>query len=128
LDVTIVNVALPPIADALGADVPRLQWVVDAYAIAFAALLLSAGAFGDRFGPRRLFIWGFAIFTLASAGCGFAPDAGTLIAFRVAQGIGAAAILPCSLALLSHAAGADDAARSRAIGWWTAAGGAAVAA
>lgn len=128
LDVTIVNVALPAIAQALRATVAELQWVVDAYALCFAALLLSAGFLGDRFGPRRIYRAGIVLFALASFACGLAPDAGTLIAARAAQGIGAAAMMPCSLALINHAVAHDGALRAKAIGWWTAAGGIAIAA
>src|SRR5574340_64088 len=103
LDVTIVNVALPAIASELQAQVSELQWVVDAYTLAFAVLLLSAGAVGDRFGSRRAYVAGFAIFALASLLCGVAPQAGALIAARDAQGIGAALLVPSSLALLSRA-------------------------
>ncbi|KLU25907.1 MFS transporter, partial [Caballeronia mineralivorans PML1(12)] len=71
LDVTIVNVALASIGRDLHASVAGLQWTVDAYALAFAALMLSAGAFGDRFGARRLFVAGLVLFALASAACGF---------------------------------------------------------
>ena len=128
LDVSIVNVALPRIATALDADVHGLQWVVDAYTIAFAALLLSAGALGDRLGARRAYVGGFALFILASIGCGLAPDVPALIAARAVQGIGAALLVPCSLSLLTHACGDDPAARGRAISLWTAAASVALAA
>src|SRR6185312_13974687 len=94
LDVTIVNVALPAMGRDLGAGVAGLQWVVDAYAVAFAAFMLSAGALGDRFGARRAFQWGMAIFALASTGCALAPAAGWLDAARALQGLGAAIMLP----------------------------------
>ncbi|HEV2677805.1 MAG TPA: MFS transporter [Aliidongia sp.] len=128
LDVSIVNVALPRIATSLGADVHGLQWVVDAYTIAFAALLLSAGALGDRFGGRRAYLAGFALFILASIGCGLAPSVPALIAARAVQGIGAALLVPCSLTLLTHACGDDEATRGRAISLWTAAASVALAA
>ena len=73
LDVSVVNVAIQPIGADLGGGVAGLQWVVKAYTVAFAALILSAGALGDRIGARRVFASGFAVFTLASAGCGLAP-------------------------------------------------------
>ena len=76
LDVSVVNVAIKPIGADLGGGVSGLQWVVDAYTVAFAALILSAGALGDRIGAKRVFIAGFALFTVASAACGLAPDAG----------------------------------------------------
>jgi len=127
LDVTIVNVALASMATGLKASVAGLQWVVDAYALLFASLLLSAGALGDRLGARRLYIAGFVVFAAASLGCGLAPNAAVLILARAIQGIGAAALVPPSLALLSHACGDDARLRARAVGLWTAAGGAAIA-
>jgi DHA2 family methylenomycin A resistance protein-like MFS transporter len=128
LDITIVNVALARIGAGLGMGIAGLQWVVDAYTLAFASLLLSAGALGDRFGARRAFIAGFALFVAASLGCGLAPGAAALIAARAAQGVGAALLVPSALALLNHACRDDAAARARAIGLWTAAGSAAMAA
>jgi DHA2 family methylenomycin A resistance protein-like MFS transporter len=128
LDVTIVNVALDPIAKALGAPVAGLQWVVDAYALLFSALLLSAGALGDRLGPKRAFLAGFGLFALASAACGLATSTGGLIAARAIQGAAAALLVPPSLALLNHACGEDAGARAKAVGWWTAAGGVSIAA
>jgi DHA2 family methylenomycin A resistance protein-like MFS transporter len=127
LDVTIVNVALPAIARDLGAGVEGLQWVVDAYAVAFAAFMLSAGAFGDRFGARRAFQWGMAVFGLASIACALAPTLLALDAARVLQGFGAAIMLPNSLALLNHALAHDPARRARGIGYWTAAGSISIA-
>lgn len=128
LDVSILNVALARIGEAIGTDVTGLQWVVDAYAIVFASLLLGAGALGDRLGARFAYNFGLALFALASLGCGLAPGIGMLIGARALQGIGAACLVPCSLALLSHACGDDAAARARAISWWTAAGSIALAA
>jgi DHA2 family methylenomycin A resistance protein-like MFS transporter len=128
LDVTVVNVALPKIADDLRTSVSVLQWIVDAYALTFAVLLLSAGALGDRFGSRRLFMLGFALFAAASLGCGLAPTGSLLIAGRAIQGIGAALLVPTSLALLNHAAGHDAKLRARAVALWTAAGGVSIAA
>ena len=128
LDVTIVNVALPAMARALDTGVAGLQWVVDAYAVAFAAFMLSAGALGDRFGARHAYQWGMAIFALSSIGCALAPAAGWLDAARALQGLGAAIMLPNSLALLNHALAHDAKARARGIGWWTAAGAVSIAA
>jgi MFS transporter, DHA2 family, methylenomycin A resistance protein len=119
LDVSVVNVSIKSIGGQLGGSVSGLQWVVDAYTVAFAALILSAGALGDRIGARRVFIAGFALFTLASAACGLAPDLAALIAARTVQGIGAAVLGPCSLILLSHAY-PDTAGRARAVGLWAA--------
>src|SRR5690348_440391 len=128
LDVNVVNVALARIGTELGAAMSALQWVVDAYTLVFAALLLTGGALGDRFGARRCFAAGFASFTLASLACGLAPQVASLVAARAAQGLGAALLVPSSLALLSHACGEDNARRARAVGLWTAAGGVALAA
>jgi len=128
LDVTIVNVALPNIGSRLHAPVSELQWIVDAYTLAFAVLMLSAGVFGDRFGPRRLFAWGLALFALSSAACGLAPGAGALIAARAVQGVSAAAMLPNSLALLNRACSHDPDLRARAVGLWTASGAISIAA
>jgi MFS transporter, DHA2 family, methylenomycin A resistance protein len=119
LDVTIVNTALNSIGAALGGNVAELQWVVNAYTIAFAAFILTAGALGDRIGAKRVFIAGFAIFTAASVACALAPNAIILIAARAVQGLGAAILVPNSLALLNHAY-PDDKARGRAVGIWAA--------
>jgi DHA2 family methylenomycin A resistance protein-like MFS transporter len=128
LDVTIVNVALPHIASSLSVRVAGLSWVVDAYTLPFAVLMLSAGVLGDRFGSRLTYLIGLAIFGLASLACGLAPNAVTMIAARAAQGAGAALLIPSSLALLSQAAGDDHALRARSVGLWTAAGSVAIAA
>jgi len=128
LDVTVVNVALPKIGSDLHASVSVLQWIVDAYALTFAVLLLSAGSLGDRFGSKRLFMLGFALFAASSLACGLAPTGALLIAGRAVQGIGAALLVPTSLALLNHAAGHDAKVRARAVGLWTAAGGLSIAA
>ena len=127
LDVTIVNVALPAMAADLGAGVAGLQWVVDAYAVSFAAFMLSAGAFGDRFGARHAFQWGMGIFGVASIACALAPGILALDAARVLQGFGAAVMLPNSLSLLNHAFAHEPARRARAIGYWTAAGSISIA-
>ncbi len=128
LDVTIVNVALPQIARDLGASVASLQWIVDAYTLTFAVLLLGAGALSDRLGARAAYVVGFALFALASSMCGLAPDARSLIAARALQGVGAALLVPSSLALLNAACDRNPAWRARAVGLWTAAGGASIAA
>lgn len=128
LDVTIVNVALDAIGDAFGAPTAQLQWVVDAYVLALAAMLLSAGAIGDRVGPKRAFLAGLVLFGLASAACGFAGGPLSLILARVAQGAAGALLIPPSLALIAHAAHGDDRRRAAAVGWWTAAGGVSIAA
>ena len=119
LDVTIVNTALNAIGSGFGGEVSALQWVVDAYTIGFAALILTAGALGDRIGAKRMFMGGFVLFTLASAACAFAPSLPLLIAARAVQGLAAAILVPNSLALLNHAY-PDANARGRAVGVWAA--------
>jgi DHA2 family methylenomycin A resistance protein-like MFS transporter len=128
LDVSIVNVALPTMGHELHSGVADLQWVVDAYTVTFAALLLSGGALGDRIGARRAYVGGFAAFVCASIACGFASTAAALIAARVVQGAGAALLIPSSLALINHTYGNDAGERAKAIGLWTAAGSVALAA
>ncbi|MCA8271504.1 MFS transporter [Burkholderia sp. AU30280] len=128
LDVTIVNIALAHLAGDLHLPVAGLQWVVDAYTLAFAVLMLSGGALGDRFGARRLYLAGLVLFALASLACGAASAPATLIAARALQGVGAAAMLPNSLALLNDACRHDPHLRARAVGWWTAAGSISIAA
>src|SRR3984957_11929250 len=119
LDVTIVNTALDRIGSSLGGGVSELQWVVNAYTIAFAAFILTAGALGDRIGAKRVFMAGFAIFTAASLACALASNSTVLIAARAVQGLGAAVLVPNSLALLSHAY-PDQRGRGRAVGIWAA--------
>src|SRR4051812_14011354 len=98
LDVTIVNVALPSIRSGLGTDVAGLQWVVDGYAIALASLMLAAGTVGDIYGHRRVVLTGLGVFGAASLACGVAPDTAALVVARVGQGVGAALLLPGTLA------------------------------
>jgi len=128
LDVSIVNVALVRIGHALHGGMAGLQWVVDAYTLAFATFLLSAGALGDRLGARRVFVLGLGVFGAASLACALAPSLPLLVAARTVQGLGAALLMPCSLAVLNHACGDDAPARARALGLWTAAGGVALSA
>jgi MFS transporter, DHA2 family, methylenomycin A resistance protein len=128
LDVSIVNVALASIGHDLHASVASLQWTVDSYALAFSALMLSAGSLGDRFGARRLFTGGLCLFALASLACAFSHDAAQLVVARAIQGVGAAAMLPNSLALLNAACGDDRRVRAKAVGLWTAAGAVSIAA
>ncbi|WP_133645988.1 MFS transporter [Paraburkholderia flava] len=128
LDVTIVNIALARIGTDLHANVAGLQWIVDAYTLSFAVLMLSAGVLGDRLGARRMFAAGIVLFAFASLACGLATNATTLVAARALQGVGAAAMLPNSLALLNRACGHDPKLRARAVGLWTAAGAIAIAA
>jgi MFS transporter, DHA2 family, methylenomycin A resistance protein len=121
LDVTIVNVALARIGSGLGAGTAELQWVVDGYALVLASLMLSAGDLGDLFGQRRVFAGGLALFLLASVACALAPSAAVLIGARTVQGMGAAAILPTSLAITNQLY-AEPRRRARAIGYWAAVG------
>src|SRR5436305_9058359 len=117
LDVTIVNVALRPIASGLGAGTATLQWVVDGYALVLAALILSAGDLADLTGRRRVFTAGLALFGASSAICALAPTAAVLIGGRALQGAGAAALLPTSLAIVNHAF-PDPKERAQAVGAW----------
>jgi len=126
LDVTIVNVALAKIGIALNTSISGLQWMVDAYTIAIASMMISAGAIGDRLGARKTFVLGMIVFSLSSLACGLAQTGEALVAFRVIQGLGAAMILPCSLSLLNFACGNDGKSKSKAIGLWNAAGGVAI--
>jgi DHA2 family methylenomycin A resistance protein-like MFS transporter len=128
LDVTIVNVALPRIGSELSASVAALQWVVNAYAVAFSVCLLTAGSIGDRVGAKKIYLAGFALFTAASLGCGFSRDIQFLILSRAIQGVGAALMLPNSLTLLNHFCIHDPKLRARSVGHWTAVGGFTIAA
>jgi EmrB/QacA subfamily drug resistance transporter len=117
IDGTVVNVALPALQRALGATLADAQWIVEAYELMLAALLLVGGAAGDRFGRRRVFAIGVAVFTIASVACGLSGRVGALIAGRSLQGVGGALLVPGSLALLS--ASFDPERRGRAIGIWS---------
>jgi EmrB/QacA subfamily drug resistance transporter len=101
LDNTVVNVALPSIQRNLGADLAQLEWVVNAYALTFAVLMLTGGKLADLFGHRRIFLAGLVLFTATSLACGLAETAGQLIGFRALQGAGAALMLPATLAIIS---------------------------
>lgn len=125
LDVTIVNVALPQVRTGLDASGPQLAWVVDAYPVPLAALLLASGAIGDRIGHRRVVLLGFTCFGVASSACAIAPSAAVLIVARAVQGVGAALMLPGTLALLVTNA-PDTTSRTRLVGLWAAVGGAAL--
>jgi EmrB/QacA subfamily drug resistance transporter len=118
IDGTVVNVALPAIQRALGAATSDAQWVMESYALFLASLLLVGGAWGDRFGRKRIFMLGTAVFTAASVGCSLSTSAGVLIAWRAIQGVGAALLVPGSLALIS--ATFPQAQRGAAIGTWSA--------
>src|SRR5688500_9098122 len=121
LDTTILYVAFPDIARTFtGNTTSELSWVLNAYTIVFAALLIPAGKVADRLGHRRVFLAGSALFTAASIACGLAPTAEVLIVFRVLQAAGGAALIPSSLALVMHAFAHDQLPRAVAI--WGAAG------
>lgn len=122
---SVLNVALPAIRASYGAGAAEVQWVVNAYLLPLSALLLLGGALGDHFGRRRLLLFGTSLFTVASVLCALAPSLGLLFAARAAQGIGAALLLPNSLALLNAAYEGEK--RGRAVGIWAAAGAAAAA-
>jgi EmrB/QacA subfamily drug resistance transporter len=126
LDALVVITALPAIHHDLGASLSTLEWTVNAYTLAYAAGIITAAALGDRFGRRRLFAIGLAVFSTASAACALAPTAGLLIALRVIQGIGAAIVMPLSLTILSAAFPPER--RGAIVGLWGGIGGLAVAA
>ncbi|GLU34875.1 MFS transporter [Trinickia caryophylli] len=117
LDTTIVNVALPALRTHLGASVAELAWIVDAYTLTFAALILAGGVASDRLGAKTVYLAGLALFVAASAACGAAPDVAVLVAARFVQGAGAALFLPASLAVV-RATFDDPGARARAIAIW----------
>jgi MFS transporter, DHA2 family, methylenomycin A resistance protein len=117
LDVTVVNVALPSIGVDLGAGPDALPWVVDAYAVAIGSLLLGGGTVGDRVGHRRVVLSGLAVFGVASVMCALAPTIGLLVVGRALQGVGAALLLPGSLAVITEAH-PDRAGQARALGVW----------
>lgn len=121
LDSTVVNIALPAIAEDLGAEMSGLQWTVNAYALTLAGLILLGGALGDRFGRRRMFVIGVVWFALASALCAAAPTVEVLIAARALQGIGGALLTPGSLAIIQASFVPYD--RPRAVGAWAGLGG-----
>ena len=120
IDGSVVNVGLPAIGKSLGGDAEGLQWVINAYLLPLSALLLLGGAAGDRYGKKRMLISGVALFGLASAACAGAPNLLILQAARALQGVGAAVMLPSSLAILGAVYSGE--ARGRAIGIWAAAG------
>ena len=117
LDVTIMNVALPAIQREIGGSLAGLQWVIDAYTLALASIMLTAGSTADRIGARKVYVLGLTAFAAGSAACAAAPSLDVLIAARAVQGLGASALLPCSLALLVHQF-PDPRARAGALGVW----------
>jgi EmrB/QacA subfamily drug resistance transporter len=125
LDNLVVTTALPTIQRSLGASIQELEWTVNAYTLTFAVLLLTGAALGDRFGRRRMFVIGLAVFTASSAAAALAPDVNWLIAARAAQGFGGAMVLPLTLTLLSDAVPVER--RGLALGFWSAISGLGVA-
>ncbi len=117
MDVTIVNVALPAIRRDLGATTAGLQWVIDAYTLVLASLLMLSGSVADRFGRRRVFQLGLTLFTVASALCSMAPTLGVLIAFRMLQAVGASMMNPVAMSIITNVF-VEPKARARAIGTW----------
>ena len=101
IDGTVVNVALPALQSALHATVSQVQWVVESYSLLLSSLLLLGGSLGDLYGRAKIFVLGTILFAVASAACGFAPSITSLIVWRAVQGVGAALLVPGSLALLS---------------------------
>lgn len=126
MDVTIVNVALPSIRAEFGASVTQLQWIVDAYVVVLASFLLLAGATADRLGRRRVFQTGLLLFGVASLVCSLAPDAGTLIAARAAQGLGGSMLNPVAMSIITNTFTVPRE-RARAVGVWGAVIGVAMA-
>ncbi|MCC6437133.1 MAG: MFS transporter [Acidimicrobiales bacterium] len=126
LDGTVVNTALPKMQADLDASVAGLQWIVDGYVLAMASLMLTGGTLGDRFGRRRLLLGGIAVFTTGSILCGLAPATWALIGGRLVQGVGAAALMPGTLSILSNVF-TTPAERARAIGIWAGVSGIALA-
>lgn len=127
LDVSVVNVGLATLQSAFHADLTGLQWVINSYALVFSALLILGGGCGDRWGARTAFVLGFAIFTLASVGCGLASGMTMLISMRCVQGLGAAFLVPTSLTLI-RLSFEDPDKRRAAVAMWGASGGVALAA
>src|SRR2546423_6785307 len=117
IDGTVVNVALPALQTSLNATVADVQWVVEAYTLFLAALLLLGGSLGDRFGRKKIYAIGVILFALASIWCGLAPSIYQLIIARAAQGVGGALLVPGSLAIISATFSEDE--RGQAIGTWS---------
>ena len=117
LDMTVVNVALPSIGRDMDAGVSGLQWTVDAYTVVMASLLMFSGSLADRFGRRRTFVTGLAVFTAASVACGLAPDATALIAFRALQAVGASMLNPVAMSIIANTF-TDPRERAQAVGVW----------
>jgi EmrB/QacA subfamily drug resistance transporter len=116
LDTTIVNIAIPDMSADLDASLDQILWIVNAYVLVYAVLLITAGRLGDLFGPKQLFIIGLVVFTLASAACGFATSPGQLVAGRVVQGVGGALLTPQTLSVITMIFPPDK--RGAAFGVW----------
>ena len=127
LDNTVVNVALPSIQTDLGSGVSGLQWIVDAYTLAFASLMLTGGTLGDLYGRKRMFLSGLVVFTVGSLACALAPSIGALVAGRALQGVGAALLMPGTLSIITNTF-LDPKERAQAIGIWAGISGLALAA
>ena len=125
LDGTIVNIAIPSIMDGFDTSFSKVEWVMNAYLLVFAVLLITAGRLGDLFGRRRIFIIGLAVFSLASLLCGVAPGIGWLIAFRGLQGLGGAMMMPSTLSIIANVFRPEE--RGKAMGFWGGVTGFAVA-
>ncbi|MDQ3921578.1 MAG: MFS transporter, partial [Actinomycetota bacterium] len=117
IDGTVVNVALPQIQRSLEATAVDAQWIVEAYSLMLAALILVGGSLGDHYGRKRIFLLGVGLFALSSVWCGLAPNSAQLITARAVQGIGGALMVPGSLAIISAAF--DEERRGKAIGTWS---------
>ena len=117
IDATVINVALPALQSDLHATITDVQWVIEAYALFLGALILVGGSMGDQFGRKRVFLLGLVFFTVASVACGIATSPAMLIVGRALQGIGAAFLVPGSLAIISATFDAGE--RGRAIGTWS---------
>src|SRR5438105_7419928 len=121
LDLTIVNIAIPDMISRLHASLDDVLWVINAYALVLAVLVITAGRLGDLIGPRVMFMYGVALFTVASAACGLAPSPGWLIGFRAVQGLGAAMLMPQTLTIITSTFPPER--RGAAFGVWGAVAG-----
>src|SRR2546423_2848117 len=126
LDTTIVNIAIPAISDHLHASLSQILWILNAYVLVYAVLLITAGRLGDLYGPKQLFLVGLVIFTLASVACGFAHNPTQLIVFRIIQGLGGALLTPQTLSVLTVIFPPEK--RGAAFGIWGATAGVATVA
>ena len=116
LDGTIVNIAVPNIMTSLGTGFSEVEWVMNAYLLTFAVLLITSGRLGDLYGRKAMFMAGLSVFSLASLACGLAPSVGFLIAFRAVQGVGGAMMMPNTLSIISNVFPPEE--RGKAMGFW----------